>query len=336
MDIKLVSALIAAGASLAVSVLGQIFNPVAQHRLEKQKASLQRDIEEMKAALTDRTSAKSARRDYEYEARKRLYTEVEPLFFQLYECVEECRYRILSVARTSRQGRLGTGKINWLGDEGYYLLSTAYKFILPTVVFRLIQRRITFVDLKLDETLRLRYLLLKNFVHSFTDAFDFAALEPVLKYEPDWEDEKLQARSPAVHRPQGLVTGDLENVIDELIVNENSSLRACSFGEFEKHAQAKSKDYIANVLIELYHNFEPESHPILARMIVAQAGLCSLLMSTYGKPTGIQTLRQNIDEFVTSEEVRQQLSWKDGGESTDLRTVHPYLIECLDWMKSAP
>jgi len=125
-DMEIVVALIAGGVSLTVAILGQIFNPISQRRLEKQKAELQTQIEEVKARWLDKTSAEAARRSYEYEARKRLYSEIEPLFFQLYEAVEECYYRIASLARTSREGHLGTQAGSWLGHNGYYLQSTAY------------------------------------------------------------------------------------------------------------------------------------------------------------------------------------------------------------------
>ena len=335
-DIKIVGALIAAVTSLAVAILGQIFNPISQRRLEKQKAELQTQIEEVKAKLADQTSAEAARRAYEYEARKRLYAEVEPLFFKLYEAVEECYYRIASLARTSRQGHLGTHADSWIDQDGYYLRSTAYKLILPAVMFRLIQRRMTFLDLKLDNVLRLRYLLLKNLVHSFVDAFDFAALEPRLTYDPVWEDPTFRS-NPAVYRPQGFVVGDLENLLDELVMDENGTLRALSFGEFEKHLQAaKRADSRLHDLIALYRGFAPEDHPVLARMIVGQAGLCSLLMATYKKPLSTADLGGELNKFLNSDEVRNQLQWKDQGQDNDLKIARGYLDGCLKWIEEAP
>jgi len=165
----------------------------------------------------------------------------------------------------------------------------------------------TFLDLKLDNVLRLRYLLLKNLVHSFVDHFDFAALKPGLTYDPDWEGWK-DKNPAAVYRPQGLVVGDLENLLDELVVNENGMLRACSFGEFEERLKAAKKpDSRLNDLVELYYGFAPEIHPVLARMIIAQAGLCGLLMATYKKPQSAGALNGELNALINSAEVRDQL-----------------------------
>jgi hypothetical protein len=337
MDDKLLAALVGGGASLVVALLGQIFNPVSQRRLEKQKAELQKEIEQVKGGIVDRSSAQAARREYEYDARKRLYSEIEPLFFQLYESVEECYFRILSLARTSRQGHLGIHEGSWVRDRGYYLLSTAYKLILPSVVYRLIQRRMTFIDLKLDEVLRVRYLLLKNLVHSFADPFDFAELRPSLPYEPDWEDLALQKKNPAVSRPQGLVKGDLENLIDELIIKDDETLRPLFFGEFEKHLLTqKEKDNYSETLVALYTGFTPHTDPILARMLIAQACLCHLLMTTYRNYKGIQDLRREFEVFSNSRDVLAQLQWTDGAECLEISIVKPYVIECLDWVEAAP
>src|ERR1039458_1101361 len=87
MEAPVVVGLIAGAVSLIVALLGQIFNPIAQRKLENQKSELQGQIEGQKAALqaiienqkaelqkqiedakaesADRNSAKAARRDYE-------------------------------------------------------------------------------------------------------------------------------------------------------------------------------------------------------------------------------------------------------------------------------
>ena len=111
MDDKLLVALIAGGVSLVVSLLGHWLGPRGQKAVERMKAELQEDLqrqlEDVRAALADRNSAAAARRDYEYEARKRLYQHVEPLLFQLYEALEEAHYRVRSLVRTATQGHLG-------------------------------------------------------------------------------------------------------------------------------------------------------------------------------------------------------------------------------------
>ncbi len=351
-----------------VAVLGQIFNPVAQKKLENQKAELQKKIEDEKAALqttienqkaelqkeieaskadyADRNSAKAARRDYEYEALKRLYTQVEPLFLQLYEAIDSCYGRISALARTSRQHHLGVGAGSWIDHPGYFLRSTAYRVILPAVHFRIIQRRMTFVDLKLDQTLRLRYLLLKALYRSYGDAFDFAALAPKLDYDPVWQDREHTLTNP-VKYPQGLVGGDLDNAVEHLIHTQNEAVQPVLFGAFENevrtiaHPDAADPDTGRKVedleeLIHLYLGFSPDTRPVLARMLLVQAILCLLVMVTYREEATVEGLRSWMERFCNDDNVRKDLCWDAGAGLGALDVVRPYLKSCLDHVASAP
>jgi uncharacterized membrane-anchored protein YhcB (DUF1043 family) len=74
-----------------------------QTALETRKTALQRELENFKADLDAKKSERDALLDYRYEARKRLYTDCEPVIFQLTECATEALYRIRSLARTARK-----------------------------------------------------------------------------------------------------------------------------------------------------------------------------------------------------------------------------------------
>lgn len=160
-DVKVLVALITGVVSLVVTLFNIYFGQRNQRSLERLKANLskeaeltksqlQKEVEFLKAQWADRNSADAAKRDYQYDAIKRLYAQVEPMLFQLYEALEEAHYRVRSLTRTSRSGSLRSDGDNWLADDGYYLRSTVYKLILPAAFFRLLQRRVTFVDINLD------------------------------------------------------------------------------------------------------------------------------------------------------------------------------------------
>ena len=76
-DVKVIAALAAAVTSLLVAVIGFFGTRSNQH-----------DIELLRASLVETKAKRDARREYEYEALKRLYLEYEPLFFHL---VESCQ-----------------------------------------------------------------------------------------------------------------------------------------------------------------------------------------------------------------------------------------------------
>lgn len=336
MDDKLLAALIAAGVSLVVALLGHLLGPYGQKAVERFKGDIEREVVEIKARLDDRNSATSARRDYEYEARKRLYAEVEPLLFQLYEALEEAHYRVRSLVRTARQGNLGRSSASWVSRPGsYYLRSTMYKLIVPTAFLRLMQRRVTFVDLKLDMTIELRYLLLKLYSRSFTDDFVLAGLQPALAYDPNHQSwPALRSQQPAVYCRQALVLGDLENIADALLVQATTGIdRVASFGEFESGMAGAPATDSRHELEQLFVGFSPEDRPVLARILTVRACLGQLIVSTYHAPTTVADLIPRLDQFVVSTDCANALKWPSSGNGeATIGIARTYLAERLDWL----
>ena len=95
-----IAAVIGAAISAGISILSIII-------AKKNDVSLER----LKNELEIKKDEQSARRDYEYEARKRLYQECEPILFQFSELSESALRRIYALARNAREGNLGPGKI---------------------------------------------------------------------------------------------------------------------------------------------------------------------------------------------------------------------------------
>lgn len=329
------AAVIAGVTSLVVALLTQWLQPWRQRQLEQVRAALQNTgdeqrhllqqrIEELKSQLDERRSAASARRDYEYEARKRLYDEVEPVRFQVYEALEEAHYRVRSLARTARSGNLGAGPDSWVGDPGYYLRSTIYKLLSPIVHFRLLQRLMTFTDFNLDRDIALQYSLLKLYVRSFTDDFEFAALAPTLRYEPNHpRSETLVKEKPAVFSRQALVLGDLECIADMLIGHEHGKTRVLQFGEFEKLLDHPKLDDNLQEVLSLFISFSPDGKPILARLLLAQACFAHLILSTYRSATTPSQLPARLEKLLSDPELPTALAWADG-KPADLAPVRAY------------
>ena len=246
----------------------------SQVRLESHKAEItaknQMDIEFLRSKLGEQGKEQDARRDYEYEAHKRLYTECEPLLFQLADLAEHADHRVYSLARSARLGKLP----GWLAGDGYYLRSTMYKLIVPLVVFRLIQQRLTFVDLTLDEHIANQYRLLKLLYLTFTDPFDFAEIEPALEYHPDVKEWRTKRQeNEQIYWRQGLYLGSLDNSIDALIVpDQNGKIRWKTFGEFESKFSDKSSNTHKTflTLADILNGFHPQKRPVLWRMLCTQ------------------------------------------------------------------
>jgi len=262
----------------------------AQTKLESLKSELgvrnQEHLELLRSQLDEQGRERNARRDYEYDAIKRLYAECEPLLFQLAELSENAYHRIQSLARTARQGKL----TDWLGDDGYYLRSTMYNLICPLVIFRIIRQRLTFVDLTLDDHIASQYGLLKLLYLTFTDSFEFAKIAPVLKYDPDVNDWKAKvAENEAKYRRQGLPVGYLDNSIDALIISsDDGRVRWKTYGEFDREIrdpQSLTREHFggfADVLI----GFHPRARPVLWRMLWTQTLIYQKIIESQSTSTG--------------------------------------------------
>jgi len=303
---------------------------VAAEKLEDQRAELSDYLAERSARRADTSAEQSARRDYEYDARKRLYSEIEPLLFQLFEALEEAHYRVRSVARSSRKGYLPA----WLAPGSYYLTSTVYKLILPAVFLRLIQRQMTFVDLRVDKTIRTRYQLLKLYSRSFTDDFDYAALSPQLSYDPNHPQWKqLAKQTPQIYVRQGAVLGDLESLCDAMIVtNAQQESRAMFYSEFENLPTGSAGYAAVAEGLMLLTGFSPGQRPVLARMLIAQAVMAQLILSTYGKAMSAEDLPQQLERIISSKTANDVLAWQSGAPVPELAVAKQYWEERLKWL----
>lgn len=103
------------------------------------------------------------------------------------------------------------------------------------MIFRLIQERLTFVDLTLDAYIADQYRLLKLLYLTFTDSFDFAEINPKIKYQPDVDNWRtLRKTDEQTYWRQGLYLGSLDNSIEALVMTKpNEPARLKTYGEFE-------------------------------------------------------------------------------------------------------
>ena len=334
----------AIGGAFIAAVLGTYLKALFDAELAKQQAALKQEMDaklaeqqaalkqrvdteltERKARLDDRNSAEKARRDYEYEARKSLYTQVEPLLFQLHEATDEALHRVLSLARSDRQGNLGDGAQSWIARDGYYLYSTVYKLLLPTAFLRLMQRRLTFFDLGLDPKIESRYRLLKLYVRALTDDFVLAAPNadrlrgeskqefPPLPYDPNHREwKRLREELPAQHARQGLVVGDVEAIADLLIVKEGNESRAMFFSEFEQLVRARAGDnQDIQECLRLFRGFSSVGRPVLARILIAQACLARVMVA---EPDPAEELIDSMSRLTADADFVTQSQWASPGD----------------------
>jgi hypothetical protein len=317
-------ALIAAGGSLLVALAGAGFSYVTKRRSDVELARLQDALDEARAE-------RDAQRDYTYEARKRLYAELQPLLFQLVELCESAYNRMLGLALAARQGHLGLGKGSWLA-HGYYSLSTVHRFLAPLAAFRLCQRRLTLVDLSVDPEVRTLYLMAKQLYVTWNASFDLASAEPKIPYDPDNKNAwQLAHTDPACYARQHVVMGQLDQAIDGVTVGAEDARRVMTYGEFEQAYSDKKSPVRSSAAIvrDLFDGFHPDERPVLWRILLAEAHIYRALVRTFD-PDSPETVRP--PEAISVEE-RKKFDWRLPGSTvsfedaveTPFRAVRRYL-----------
>lgn len=316
-----------------ISVMVAGYNSWTIFRLEKLKGNISDKLAHTKARLDEQASAKNARQSYEFDARKRLYTELEPLLFQLFDAAEGSLFRVKSLVRTQRNGNLGEGKNSWVDQDGYYLTSTIYRIFLPLAIFRLIQRKTTFIDLNLDKSIRMRYMLLKQAYFTFTDDFLIAEAVPELAYDPkdyyDLYERYISEIDPKCHWKQALVIGNIDRLLDFMSKSDGERIRPLTYGEFEDSIYQNGAILPSmRASFNLFYKFDFFSRPILARILSAHACLMHLLMISYQEETP-SDWRAEVQRLLNSDEY--DLRWWDDEKDDPTTPVIQYLTSRPVW-----
>jgi hypothetical protein len=133
----------------------------------------------------NKKAEQDSRRSYEYEARKRLYTECEPILFQIIQFSDNAFKLIKWLANETRKGNFASRQENRLFIGNTYMMkSTIYRFLAPLAAFRILQSRLTTFDLRLDSKINLQYMLTKKLYETFTKDDDLAESGIKLNYKP--------------------------------------------------------------------------------------------------------------------------------------------------------
>jgi hypothetical protein len=274
-----------------------------------------------------------ARRDYEYEARKRLYQECEPILFQFSELSESALRRIYALARNAKEGNLGPERY-WLSTDHYFIRSTIYRLIAPMAAFRLLQYKLTNIDLKLVQTINIQYILAKILYYTFSSSPDLAQSEPTIPYDPDYlgaeskgltEDEKkeLRIRYPERYWLQGLKVGALDILAESLIlVNKDVGTRIKSFGEFEREFFESAEgtgipivDKRFKVFLTLFSYFHPKTRPVLWRVLITQAYIYNAITKIHTVGDLNITNFDQLKKIFNVEDTKLKCNWRQPNET---------------------
>ena len=306
----------------------------------KLKAKSDEAIAQLQHDLGDMSAERNARRDYKYEARKRLYEQYEPLLFQLVEFSESALYRIYSLARTSRNGDLvaegnflahdgqylsAYDALGWLGTPRYYMTSTIYELLAPLAIYKLMKRRLTLVDLQLDPRIATQYTLAKILYLTLSCDFEFASQNPIIQYTPNirgWEEKRKKEAS--IYWRQGVPLYNLDSAVEEILNHEAESPFLRSFGEYKRFIfddgeqnrdskEMKSEPYYYK-LADVFLGFHPKTRPVFWRALIAQAHLHRLIIKLFVTDTYDPT-ENLLNILPIPEEEREKFEWRSPADS---------------------
>lgn len=315
-------ALIASVTSIVVAVTSAAFAYATQRRMLDAKEKQDAELEQLKHSFSEQSAERSARREYEYEARKRLYLATEPLLFQLSERAEELQAGITGLARTARQGDLEPNA-GWLAGDNYYRRHIVYRLVALVALFHLLQDQLTQFDLRLDPRIWVQYSTSKYLAWALTDHYSLAACEPSIPYNPDRDSKNWDG----VTEWQGLPSGVLETAGQSLILpGQDGTRRVMRYGEFdEAFSDCDSSLYRTCKPVEhLFVNFHPRDRPVLWRVLIMQALLCAACTAARDRgPTGEhQADSSEIRAWIAiPRELRGGYDWRQPDDSIEEHRV---------------
>jgi len=326
-DAAIVTALIGSGASLSLAGFGA-WRAV---RLERMRAADQREMQALRDEIDARKGLRDSRREYEFDARRRLYEELEPVLFQSQDAARQLFDRVANMARVARDGHLGAHPAAWLakGSTGYYRHSTLYRLMRLWALHQIALRRLTQVDQRLDGGIAHRIQVQSVLYELLSDHFRLARAGIPVRYEPYATQGGLQ----------GIFLGDIDNAGAFLLEGrEGGPEGVLDFGAFEDRLKAGDDPRIASVgmLSCRFDDFHPASHPVLWRALIASAGLAWVLArQADGDETDPETL---VLAFFDDPRAARKFDWhgaeSDGTRSDDtpdgaLRAARAHLLDRL-------
>lgn len=271
---------------LSVITAGYLSRKFVEHQLAKDieriknefqsemvtvKASLEAKFkEEVETVLGDR----AADREYELDARKRLYEVIGPLRFQLLLACRDLSGRILAH---------GTRKPYSMEVESHYGKSTLYRILRPLAIAEIIERKIAYADFSIDkgavELLRFK----KNAFAAFSGYRLVEGHSNVY-----WDEQK-----------QHVFLYSLTRSANSLIVEDKSGRERCMrYDEFEVFL-SELDDYSAiRPFPSILKDFTPENKPLFWIRLVGYAYLCNEYINHVGVKIGFEVRDINVKDII--------------------------------------
>jgi hypothetical protein len=233
--------------------------------------------QEVEAFLGDR----SAEREYNLEARKRLYQAIGPLRFQLVIACDD------AASRVAYHGRHYSGHSMII--DNYYGRNTLYRLLRPLAIAELVEQQITYADFSVDPK-ALELLRFKQAAEvSLKDS------EVILDHpNADWSDQIEHLFSGTLNRLANSLT-----VPDE---NASNKRRPMHFHEFEDFIRDRKNQPQFAPLIKILQGFTITTKPIFWARLVCFGYLCNEYVRKEGKTVGFAPNSLDLEVLLRASE----------------------------------
>ena len=263
------------------------------------------------------------------EIEKKVYTELQPLLFQLSEAAEGGFHAVTSLARQQRNSKLPDALVH----DGYYVRSICYRLLLPLTYLRLMQTSTSLIDHDRNPVIHLQYRLIKHCFITFTDPYGIAMNGGTpLQYEPAPENSSIETLG---NSRQGMLILRLEALIDALIIREEGRRRPMNFGEFEEAISSNLfvKRYYSDIE-DIIEGFDLNRRPVTGRILLAYASLTEILMQLYKKNSCGKSVKELGVEFIHSNEAKVFFDLDNSGSAAELVSLEGYLTSRFEQIDS--
>ncbi|MGZ4991142.1 MAG: hypothetical protein ACXV8S_10285 [Methylobacter sp.] len=268
---------------------------IVSHRLAKDledyKARWESELTEesiklsgsIKKEVDNYLGEQSARREYELEAKKRLYQAIGPLRFQLLLACRDVAHRI--------EGH-GLRKAYDMNPSYFYGRNTIYRILKPLAICELIEEQVAYADFAVDES-ALDALLFKK-----SCSLAFSGSEVLCKHpEIDWSSQK-----------QHLFFDTLTEAALALVSKEGGNIRILSFHEFKNQYDQLTSNSGLQDLVKIFDGFTMDSKPLFWLRLVSYGHNCREFVGTAGKDLKFEYSHFNIEALIRKSNDKYVLS----------------------------
>lgn len=263
-----------------------------QRELEKDKADWQGEIHK---GVEEYLGEKSAEREYNLEARKRLYSAIGPLRFQLLLACRDVAVRI---------NNYGSGDLSYNMDtRSYYGQNTLYRLLRPIALSELIERQITYADFSVDPTGVALLRFKKAAFMALTDG-DVILNHP----NADWHNEK-----------EHVFSGTLSRLASALIIHDKDTVnkeRPMHFHEFQVFIRDSQRFKEFSPLKEILGSFTIANKPIFWIRLICFGYICNEYLGHAGTSIGFEKRQFDVDKLLSVSKDNYSLSNIENFKST--------------------